>query len=398
MSKNTCGLEQVIPTVVTWCYGFVYISFWVAFTISAYNHSKRIILDLESKVKQNANDSADESQQHTHSKKTSVIGLLEVTHGIEKQYSQSNVAASDMLVNIISEEKNDNGAPVEKVKNDDLIDKLYDESGQLQRKEFVKLWFNDVLQKRKCYLPLLTHTIDQMTDVGVIIAFYLLYQEELNKKDSNYCETINPLSLLILSVISFWFYRILTGVAIYIQTRSKIRLLLQLFDLELFRAIWVNYTLNSDRPTNPQRWIQSLEGIFEAFPQTLIQLFYVTKTNSINFLVFFSIIWSLWSIIIKTSNEDELFFMKKYQRPDTHCLSKKYWLKGKCISVWFVIRIGYRAGDIVCRVLILLLLWIFVGGFTMSCLVCVEMTCLVILAVVNQELSKFRLNLATIAV
>ena len=122
-----------------------------------------------------------------------------------------------------------------------------------------------------------------MTDVGVIIAFYLLYEKELNKQDSNYCETINPLSLLILSIISFWFYRILSGVAIYIQTRSKIRLLLQLFDLELFRALWINYTMNSHRPTNPQRWIQSLEGIFEAFPQALIQLFYITKTNTINF-------------------------------------------------------------------------------------------------------------------
>ena len=156
--------------------------------------------------------------------------------------------------------------------------------------------------------------------------------------------------------------------------------------------------MNSHRPTNPQRWIQSLEGIFEAFPQALIQLFYITKTNTINFLVVFSMIWSLWSIISKTSNEDELFFTKKYQRPNNHCLSKKYWSKGQRISMWFAIRIGYRAGDIIWRVLILLLLWILVGGFTMSCLVCLEMTCLVILAIINQELSNLPRNLATIAV
>ena len=79
-----------------------------------------------------------------------------------------------------------------------------------------------------------------------------------------------------------WICRILSGVdvSIYFQIGSKIRLLLHLFDLELFRAIW----------------------IFKAFPQTLIQ-FYVTKTNTINVLVLFSVVWSLWSIISLNDNE-----------------------------------------------------------------------------------------------
>ena len=129
------------------------------------------------------------------------------------------------------------------------------------------------MQKRKCCLPLLTHTIDQMTNVGVVIAVYLLYETELDKTDSN-CETINALSLLILSIISLWICRILSrvDVSIYFQIGSKIRLLLHLFDLELFRAIW----------------------IFKAFPQTLIQ-FYVTKTNKINVL---DIVFSCFVIMV----------------------------------------------------------------------------------------------------
>ena len=44
--------------------------------------------------------------------------------------------------------------------------------------------------------------MDPNEDAGVVIAFYVSYETELNKKDSN-GERISLLSLLILSIISF---------------------------------------------------------------------------------------------------------------------------------------------------------------------------------------------------
>ena len=73
---------------------------------------------------------------------------------------------------------------------------------------------------------------------------------------------------------------------------------MQLFDLELFRALLINYKLQTDEPSNPQRWTQSWEAVLEAFRQTLIQLFCVTKTNTLDPSIVFSVFWSLWSIII----------------------------------------------------------------------------------------------------
>lgn len=232
------------------------------------------------------------------------------------------------------------------------------------------------------------HIVDQMTDVGVIVSFYLLYIKESNPQyGSMYCETINPLSLFILSVMAFFFYRFASAVAIYAQTKSWQQFVLQLFDLGLYRALLVNYQLKLDRPCNPQRWLQSLEAIFEAFPQTLIQLFFITKTNSLNVLVVVSIVWSLWSIISKTCNEDRLLFEKKYSDANSHCFSKQYWKKKQCISVFYVCRIVYRAGDVIWRVLILLLVWVFMGGFLFSCLFLVELIFLIFVAVCSKKLS-----------
>ena len=270
-----------------------------------------------------------------------------------------------------------------------MLNKMEKNNGNIPKSVLLNLWFIDVWKKRKCYFPLLTHIIDQMTDVGVIIAFALLYlKEEKSSHGRSYCEPINPLYLLILSLFSFWFYRIASAFAIYNQTKSVTRIILQLLDLELFRALLINYKLNTLTPSNPQRWIQSLEAVFEAFPQTLIQLFFVTKTNSLDSLVLFSIIWSLWSIVSKTCNEDEILFSKKYQKSQSKCLSKTSWSNCQCISQFYIFRIVYRAGDVIVRVLILLSVWIFIGGLLFFIVLLIEFIVLTIISVVIKELSS----------
>ena len=144
-------------------------------------------------------------------------------------------------------------------------------------KKFVGEWMKDAWNRKSCLFPLFTHLFDQMTDIGVIAKFYILYENE-NKHQTN-CQRFNPLFLFIASIFSFSFYRIVSAVLIYKQTKKWYRFWLQMFDLEIYRALRINYKLKINQPTNPQRWIQSLEAMLEAFPQTMIQLYFCIRTG-----------------------------------------------------------------------------------------------------------------------
>ena len=331
----TCKLNEVYPSITTYLYGFFYLAFGI---IVGYKAFKNVQI-----AKHHAID------KHTHATKDQNLVIEEKS---QETAATSNVTSDSQQNTITNTTVN---------RHISAITKELSKDGKIKECTLMKLWLYDTYLRRKCYLPVLTHIIDQMTDVGVIVAFALLYIEEEEKGD-NYCEDINPLWLLILSLCSFWFYRIISAISIYFQTKSIFRLLLQLFDFELFRALLVNYKLNSERPSNPQRWIQSLEAVWEAFPQSLIQLFYIYKTNQTDFLVVFSVIWSFWSIINKTANEDKLLLNDDYQNFNGKCGSK-YIRKLECVSFKYLFGIGYRTFDIVNITFVLLLSWLFMGGF-----------------------------------
>ena len=465
MTGDTCQLDSVFPTIVTWCYGSIYLAVFISFTIYSFLTTKRAAKAHLDSIQQTAKKSAIEQQRDRGRSGGSIVSkrkkkapakpstnINENNDSItspnnmdvsSQQLPDKSVAVTSALtstiaiaVNVASDDDEDDGTNDDKKadtkskktdinqpnttnanvkkknvdiwdeieaaqiaktivpssqnisKTEEMLMKLYNKNSHLRKDMFLKLWIYDIWKKKKCYLPLLTHTIDQMTDVGVIVAFGLLYKKESNI-GSDYCPSINPLSLLIFSLISFWLYRIIASMAIYFQTKSYIRIIYQIFDLELYRALFINYKLNTDIPSNPQRWIQSLEAVFEAFPQTLIQLFYVTKTNSFDPLIVFSLIWSLWAIITKTANEDKIFFTFMYQKGNYHCLSLKYWRKGKCVSWGYVARLVYRAGDVLWRVFTLLLVWVFIGGFGFTIIVLLETAILVSMARKTKEFCAF---------
>ena len=67
------------------------------------------------------------------------------------------------------------------------------------------------------------------------------------------------------SVAAIVGYRVISGYMLARGTQRPVfRFCMQLLDLEIYRAIYVNYILNCEEPSNPQRWIQSLEAAFEA--------------------------------------------------------------------------------------------------------------------------------------
>ena len=398
---DECELNDmyIYPTIVTWCYGGVYLVCAIIVGARAYLRiqlAKNIALEeTTNNTKHNsANKHENEDKKEEFEEEQTRVDkngknentMTQIVSTLDKSHVNNNI--NRMAEHNIDRTTNEYIYKMHKkmIKNDGRLDKCI----------LVRLWMCDVWQKRKCYFPLLTHIIDQMTDVGVIIAFGLLYiEEQKSEYGRSYCEAINPLYLFILSMAAFWVYRIASSIVIYVRTKSLMRIVMQLFDLELFRALLINYKLQTDQPSNPQRWIQSWEAVLEAFPQTLIQLFFVTKTNTLDPLIVFSIFWSLWSIISKTCKEDELLFGEKYQKLSSKCSSKRAWKSMECVSNHYVIRVVYRAGDVLGRVLILLLVWIFIGGLLLFVVLSVEFCALVVVCVYIKDWSVLQWILVT---
>ena len=122
-------------------------------------------------------------------------------------------------------------------------------------KKFVKLWFKATWSKKRCYMPAITHIMDQVTDAGVIIEFYLLSRKEYNLNNTNfdYCNGVNTLYLFIASIFFFILYRIVTSAVIWDRTKSIWQTSIQLMDFLIFQSIYVGYILNGETASNPQR-------------------------------------------------------------------------------------------------------------------------------------------------
>ena len=244
-------------------------------------------------------------------------------------------------------------------------------------KRFMRYLPKKVWQKKKCYFPFATHIIDQVTDLSVIIEFYLITEYE-HDSNSNDCKGINSLSLLILSIIAFILYRIISSIWVYNMSKSWKHLILQILDLKIFHALYINFITNKNEPTTAQRYLQLLEASMESYPQIVIQSFYLIKFEQLqstslseNVLIIISLIFSTYNVSSKFINEDKMYFDEKWHN---------VLVNNKRINGCYIIRFFIRFIDVIVRVLLVLLLWIVVGGMAVSIYVLFELTLLVLLA------------------
>eukprot|EP01084_Bolivina_argentea_P240170 403556_1 len=145
-----------------------------------------------------------------------------------------------------------------------------------------KIWTLDVWSRRRCYVPIIAHIFDQITDVSVVVQFYYIAQTKSDNGNWTDCNGLNMWYLFILSILSMCIYRIISSFLIYQSTKSIQRSFIQILDCELFRALYINYLCDKKEPCHPQRWITTLEATFESSPQALIQLIYLVKTGTFN--------------------------------------------------------------------------------------------------------------------
>eukprot|EP01083_Nonionella_stella_P304890 1061489_1 len=184
-----------------------------------------------------------------------------------------------------------------------------------------KMWIRDVWQRRRCYIPLLTHLFDQVTDISVAIQFWDL-AETKSTNDWEACNGLNIWYLAILTILSMAIYRLLSSYLIYKATKGSLgRFILQMLDCELFRALYINYLCDNTEPCSPQRWITALEAALESTPQALIQMIYLIKTNTFtsSWLVVVSLVSSLWSITSKLVSDDKSTVVKRAKHANFKC-------------------------------------------------------------------------------
>ena len=209
--------------------------------------------------------------------------------------------------------------------------------------------------------------IDQATDIGVIIHFLLMWMNGVICRGL----TIHPSYLCIASGVAFSGYRFISSILVFSRSNSCTKSIYQLFDFLILFGMKMNYKHDRNNLSKPQIWIHFLESLFNSFPQSLIQLYFIVQTGFSlnNTLIIISVIFSVISL---TSS-----MMMQHNKEFNSSI--------------FDAKIGaiFRFYDIFYRLSVLSLIWIILGGAAMFVVLLGE---LVVLSMASCGDSEFSLS------
>ena len=244
-------------------------------------------------------------------------------------------------------------------------------------------FFKDLRSKKTCFFPVIANIFDQSSDIGFIFGMYALMNDEQNGND---CENVNATYLFSLSLFFFLFYRITSAVMVFIETRNIWYSIGQLlFEYMLYRSMYVNYRLKCVNPSSPQQWLQNMESMLEAFPQLILQMFYMIQIEQLQGFVIFSIAFSMLSMVNKAVSEDKPLFKASKWR-DAGWKIKKF----PCANPLYLLRVFFRVFDVSHRVLVIVIIWYEFGGEILFVTAGIEFLILLVIVVKTKELSPSR--------
>ena len=243
---------------------------------------------------------------------------------------------------------------------------------------------------------MITNIFDQSSDIGFILAMYSLMIKQLTNS-SDFCPSINALYLFVLSLTFFLFYRITSAIMVFIGTRNIWYSIGQFgFEYMLYRSIWVNYRLKCVQPSYPQKWLQNMESMLEAFPQLIIQIFYTIQIDELQGFVIVSVVFSLLSLINRAVREDKPLFIKNESNNwrDKQCSCKRF----PCMNWRYLVRFFFRIFDVSNRVLMIVIVWHVFGGGILLMVATIEFAILLIIVAKTKEFSNSMLYITYIFV
>eukprot|EP01083_Nonionella_stella_P066967 176781_1 len=260
-----------------------------------------------------------------------------------------------------------------KGQHDDAQSHVYDGN-------FFKDWLKSIWHKKKIYWAVIPHIFDQATDAGVIYEYHTAWiKYSASTANEN---AIDPYWFFVFGIAIVIFQRLISTITIYAMTHNPRAAVLQLFDLLMIKAIWINYVLGLDEPCNPQRYIELLEACFESSPQIILSLGYILKSladgQTIPVIVVISTLFSLWSLTAKVARDDKTLFDAD-ENDLYHRLPFRDLASNNRFNWQYLVRvILWRFLEISGRVCLCVLIWIDIGGFALVIILgCELMICLI---------------------
>eukprot|EP01084_Bolivina_argentea_P137849 242784_1 len=259
---------------------------------------------------------------------------------------------------------------------DEENDKNHKDNYDIYDKNAFKHYFKLLWAKKKVYWAMVPHIFDQATDIGVILEYYYLYNNNIQ------IGNLKPFWLFCISLSILAIHRFVSTITVYILTKNAKDAFLQIFDLLLMKVIYISYKLKANEPTNLQRYLGLLEATFESAPQIMISMVVILKSSrsneSLSEIILISTIFSLWSLASRVISDDKLIFHKDWQSIN---FSYK---KCPIINYRYLIRATFRFLEITNKICLWSLLWINIGGFALCIVVGVETFYLLILCILTK--------------
>eukprot|EP01084_Bolivina_argentea_P255712 430218_1 len=163
----------------------------------------------------------------------------------------------------------------------------------------LKLCAKDVWGRKSVYLPLISHLSDTATDFASVVEFGIVAANS-NPIDCG----INVWYLFALSIICMVVYRIISSFKIWQITKSWYRVILQFLDIELYHILYISHFMSLKGTSSPQRLLSVLEAVFEAAPQSVIQLVYLMFTKNLSPIIIISSVFSFINLTLSLISDD----------------------------------------------------------------------------------------------
>eukprot|EP01083_Nonionella_stella_P170556 580666_1 len=249
--------------------------------------------------------------------------------------------------------------------------------------KLIKAWGKSLWHKKKIYGELLPHFFDQATDFGVVYEFGQYYAEDQRDENSGKEVTrgVNTQYLFYISIAIIVVHRIVSSVAVYNLTHKPKYALYQFLDVLMIRCVYTNYKLDTNQPSNAQRYLQTMEAIFESAPQILISTAFLIKTKqgAISATVIVSLITSLFSLSRRVSADDKVMLQDDWKEIKHRNADGKW--KFPFVNWKYIVRVVFwRFLEISSRITLLVLTWVNLGGKAIFFLLAIEFCYLSVLA------------------
>eukprot|EP01083_Nonionella_stella_P084333 233425_1 len=236
-----------------------------------------------------------------------------------------------------------------------------------------KSFLSALWKKRGIYGQVFVHFYDTATDIGVMVEWYLLAEQERNAQTpEDNIESLDMNGLFWTTVAFLIAYRVISvclgAVSTYQDDQSVVWIYVDgcffgLLDLYIIKTVYQSIKDEHEEPSPRQKMIQLTESIFESLPQVVLQSVFIIRSqndeelkhdNSIG-LVAMSLLASLFSISSK-------YFWVDRDGVDDDAQDAELSIKCPCVNPKYVLRVIWRFCYILTRFCILSLVWSVMGG------------------------------------